>query len=147
MPDATGNGYWLVTQTGNVYTFGDAPYFGAPGPRAPRSPRRCAPPTGGATAILLADGTVDAYGDAVSLGGPAGGVGGLDPASAIFTDADGGGYWVASAAGAVFTYGDAPNDGSMVGTQLNGADHRRHRFLTREQPAAQLRPPSAKLSR
>jgi hypothetical protein len=31
MPDASGNGYWVVTQTGNVCTFGDAPYYGAPG--------------------------------------------------------------------------------------------------------------------
>ena len=39
----------------------------------------------------------------------------------MFTDAGGGGYWVASATGAVFTYGDAPNDGSMTGTRLNGS--------------------------
>ena len=32
-----------------------------------------------------------------------------------------GGYWVASAAGAVFAYGDAPNDGSMVGNHLNSS--------------------------
>ena len=31
VPDATGNGYWLITQTGNVYAFGDAPFYGAPG--------------------------------------------------------------------------------------------------------------------
>ena len=31
VPDASGNGYWLITQTGNVYAFGDAPYYGAPG--------------------------------------------------------------------------------------------------------------------
>ncbi len=71
--------------------------------------------------VLLANGTVYSYGDAVRLGGPAGLVGGFNPASAIFTDAGGGGYWVASAVGAVFTYGDAPNDGSMAGTHLNGS--------------------------
>jgi hypothetical protein len=57
----------------------------------------------------------------VSRGGPIGAVGGFNPASAIFTDSGGGGYWVASAAGSVYTYGDAPNDGSMAGTRLNGA--------------------------
>ncbi len=121
VPDATGRGYWLVTQTGNVYTFGDAPYFGAPGPQG--SPITAAVRTadGGGYFVLLANGTVDGYGDAVSLGGPTGGVDGLDPASAIFTEAGSGGYWVASAAGDVFTYGGAPNDGSMAGTQLNGA--------------------------
>jgi hypothetical protein len=40
---------------------------------------------------------------------------------AIFSTADGGGYWVAAANGAVANYGDAPNDGSMLGTELNGS--------------------------
>jgi hypothetical protein len=48
-------------------------------------------------------------------------MGGSDPATAIFTTSDGGGYWVASANGAVANYGDAPNDGSMLGTNLNGS--------------------------
>jgi hypothetical protein len=64
---------------------------------------------------------VYAYGDAVGRGEPVGSVGGFNPASAIFSDAGGNGYWVASAAGAVFAYGDAPNDGSMVGNHLNGS--------------------------
>jgi hypothetical protein len=71
--------------------------------------------------VLLADGAVFAYGDAVSDGGPVGSVGGNNPASAIFSDAEGGGYWVATAQGAVFPYGDAPNDGSMAGNHLNGS--------------------------
>jgi hypothetical protein len=45
----------------------------------------------------------------------------LNKASAIFPDADGGGYWVAAADGAVFSYGDATNEGSMVGNALNGS--------------------------
>ena len=60
-----------------------------------------------------------AFGDAAKLGGPIGAVGGLDPATAIFTTADGGGYWVASANGSIYPYGDATNDGSMVGQHLN----------------------------
>ena len=91
VPDATGRGYWLVTQTGGVYTFGDAAYFGAPGTQG--SPITAAVRTadGGGYFVLLANGTVDGYGDAVSLGGPTGAVGGLNPASAIFTEAGGGG--------------------------------------------------------
>jgi hypothetical protein len=69
----------------------------------------------------LANGTVDAYGDATNMGAPVGKAGGLDPASAIFATSDGGGYWISTASGAVYNYGDAPNDGSMAGTQLNGA--------------------------
>jgi hypothetical protein len=48
-------------------------------------------------------------------------VGGLDPATAIFTTSSGGGYWIASANGAVDAYGDAPNDGSMAAQHLNGS--------------------------
>ena len=47
--------------------------------------------------------------------------GGLNQATGIFTTSDGGGYWVATADGLVVNYGDAPNDGDMVGTKLNGA--------------------------
>jgi hypothetical protein len=69
----------------------------------------------------LANGTVDPFGDATNLGDPLNETGGLDPATAIFATADGGGYWVSSATGAVFAYGDAPNDGGMAGTHLNGS--------------------------
>jgi hypothetical protein len=110
-----------VTKTGNVYTFGDAPYFGAPGPQGSPITAAVRSADGRGYFVLLANGTVDGYGDAASLGGPAGALSGSDAASALFTDAGGGGYWVASAAGAVFTYGDAPNDGSMIGTRLNGS--------------------------
>lgn len=37
MPDASGNGYWLVTNTGNVYTFGDPHSFGAAKPTSHRT--------------------------------------------------------------------------------------------------------------
>ncbi len=120
VPDASGNGYWLVTQTGHVYAFGDAPAYGAPGPQAAAVTSAVRTSDGNGYYILLADGTVYAYGDAVGRGSPSG-VGGLDPASAIFTDSGGGGYWVATSMGAVYTFGDAPNDGSMAGTALNGS--------------------------
>ena len=120
MPDESGNGYWLVTSTGHIYTFGDAPYFGAPGQGTVTS--AVATPDGQGYWVLLADGQVDPYGDAGSYGSPpAGGFGGLDPATAIFSTSDGGGYWVSSALGAVSTFGDAPNDGGMTGAHLNGS--------------------------
>jgi hypothetical protein len=63
---------------------------------------------------------VDAFGDAVNYGSPAGQFVGFDPATAIFPTLDGAGYWVASANGTVDSYGDATNEGSMAGKQLNG---------------------------
>ena len=62
------------------------------------------------------------YGDAANLGSPSSSnFNTLDPAAAIFATSDGQGFWVASALGRVFTFGDAPNDGDMSGSQLNGA--------------------------
>jgi hypothetical protein len=120
-PDSSGNGYWLATATGNVYAFGDAPYFGAPGPQSSAITSMVRTPDGRGYWLLDADGQVFAYGNAAYLGSPAGSTGALNPATAIFATSDGDGYTVASANGSVFTYGDAANDGSMVGTHLNGA--------------------------
>ena len=71
--------------------------------------------------ILTANGTVYNYGDAANDGDATGALGGLNPASAVFTTFDGAGYWIASANGTVDQYGDAPNDGGMSGSSLNGA--------------------------
>ena len=71
--------------------------------------------------VLLADGAVYAYGDAVARGGPVGSVGGLDPASAIFADADGGGYWVASADGRGVLLRRRPQRRIDGGNPLNGS--------------------------
>jgi hypothetical protein len=119
MPDASGNGYWLVTQTGHVYTFGDAHYFGAPGPQSVPVTSAVRTPDGRGYWILFANGAVAPFGDAGNFGSPVGQMGGLNTASAIFTTSDGGGYWVASANGTVDNYGDAPNDGDLAGTKIN----------------------------
>jgi hypothetical protein len=121
MPDASGNGYWLVTATGHVYAFGDAVNYGEPGPQSVAVTAAVRTNDGAGYWLLFANGVVAPYGNAGDLGGPAGAVGGPNPASAIFTTSDGGGYWVASANGSVYTYGDAPNDGSMAGQHLNGS--------------------------
>jgi hypothetical protein len=121
MPDASGNGYWLVTQSGAVYAFGDAPYYGAPGAQSVPVTSAVRTPDGRGYWILFANGAIASYGDAGNFGAPVGALGGLNPATAIFATSDGGGYWVASGSGGVYPYGDAPNDGSMAGTRLNGA--------------------------
>ena len=66
-------------------------------------------------------GQVFAYGDANDLGGLApGSTEGLNPAMAIFADSSQG-YWISNAQGTVSKFGDAPFDGDMSGTKLNGA--------------------------
>ena len=121
MPDASGNGYWLVTQTGNVYSFGDAAYYGAPGNTGSPVTSAVSTPNGGGYWILTANGAVYGYGNARYYGNAAAVLGGTNPATAIFTTSDGGGYWIASANGTVKQYGDAPNDGGMSSTTLNGS--------------------------
>ena len=122
MPDASGNGYWLVTKTGNVYSFGDAPNLGAPGAQSSPITSAVATPDGQGYYLLDGAGQVFAYGDADSgLGNVfAGATGGFNPATAIFATSDNGGYWVADALGKVFTFGDTPGDGDISGTHLNG---------------------------
>jgi len=110
----------VITQTGNVYAFGDAPYLGAPGHGVVTS--AAATPDGKGYWILLRNGEVFAYGDAAKLGSPPStNFSAMDPPTAIFATSDGAGYWVASALGAVYNFGDAPNDGGMAGTHLNGS--------------------------
>ena len=123
MPDTSGIGYWLVTATGHVYTFGDASNFGAPGPQSTPVTSAVATPDGGGDYIIDSAGQVFAYGDANGALGnvPAGATGGFNPASAIFVTSDNGGYWVSDALGDVYPFGDVPNDGSMAGTHLNGS--------------------------
>ena len=66
------------------------------------------------------------YGNAANYGSlPAGAASGYNIATAIFPTAGGPGYWISTAAGAVYNFGKAPNDGGMAGHHLNGADHRR----------------------
>ena len=111
-----------MTQTGNVYTFGDAPYFGAPGPQGSPITAAVRSADGRGYFVLLANGTVDGYGDAVSLGGPTGAVGGFEPRLR--------GVHRRRTAGATGSprppvpcspTGTRPNDGSMAGTRLNGS--------------------------
>ena len=68
VPDATGNGYWVVTNTGAVYTFGDAVNHGAPGPQSSPITSAVATPNGGGYWILDGAGQVFPYGNAAAPG-------------------------------------------------------------------------------
>ena len=77
------------------------------------------------------------YGDAVPLDAPsASNFNGLDVAAAIFATSDGGGYWVSSALGAVYGYGDASYLGEHDGNPSQRVHYRRHRLLTYHQRPA-----------
>jgi hypothetical protein len=119
VPDAAGNGYWLVTATGNVYAFGDA---SSGGQNPFNAPVVSAARTGGGTGfeILLSNGAVFPQGDAEFYGSCSAPSGCSGEPTAILAEANGG-YWIATATGNVYAFGDAPNDGGMGGQHLNGS--------------------------
>lgn len=111
---AGGNGYWLVSASGQVYAYGDAPYLGggAAG-RAGDVVALAATPSRQGYVLLSASGQIYAYGDASYRGGsPAG-------AAGEFVDVEmsptGRGYWLLTSAGQVYAYGDAAYHGGSPG--------------------------------
>ncbi len=79
----SGKGYLVVDSSGDVYTYGDALYWGSMGQVNPSSP------PGGSNAVTL-----------------------VSPIVAVAFTPDGGGYWLADRAGEVWAFGDAANVGS-----------------------------------
>lgn len=108
VPSPTGQGYWILTQNGTVYGFGDATNFGSVGSSI-TAVAMAANPSGTGVWVLSSTGTVYALGQAVNLGSaPVGTV-----AKAIATTADGNGYWILAKNGTVYPFGDAANLGSV----------------------------------
>ena len=64
---------------------------------------------------------LDASNGTANLGAPPpSSAGGFNQAASIFATSDGARYWVVIARGGVYNFGDAPSDGDMAGTHLNG---------------------------
>jgi hypothetical protein len=113
---ASVGGYWMLSDSGKVYTFGNARPFGDGAAGATDLEPT---PRGDGYWILHADGAVRNFGAAPNLGGaPALGAG--ERAASLSVTPSGAGYWVFTDAGRVFAYGDAPHLGDMSGTKLNG---------------------------
>ncbi len=111
-----GNGYWLVTANGAVFSFGDAPFRGAV--NALRDPVSAigVSPDGAGYWLLARDGGVFSFG--VPYAGSIAGIGLCsvpDLGVEIVPTATGRGYWVVTERGGVFTFGDAPFRGAPVG--------------------------------
>ena len=134
VPDATGKGYWVMTSTGNVYAFGDATYYGAPGTPEPHpSPLRWPVVRAGFGYYLLdVDGQVFAYGDALGKAGglPAGAAGRFGSGQRHFHHRRRQGYWIATALGQVCNPLATPHlRGDMSRNTPQRADRRRDRVL------------------
>lgn len=109
VPTQDGQGYWILTQNGTVYGFGNAANFGSVG--ASITAVGMAPmPSGGGAYVLSSTGQVYTLGQAPNYGSPTlpSGV----TATAIAASKSGFGYWVLGSNGAVYPFGDAGNLGS-----------------------------------
>jgi hypothetical protein len=129
----SGGGYWVVDSFCHVFPFGDAGFFGE---RVSTRDLRDAfgdcqvTPTATGLGYWLSNdgGDVFAFGDARhhgdlvgDPGNPSSGVPGVRGAVvALLPTATGGGYWLVSSEGGVFSFGDAPFHGSLGGVAVNG---------------------------
>ena len=109
-------GYWMLSDSGKVYSFGNAQSFGDGSSGATDLEST---PDGDGYWILNADGAVGNFGTAPDLGGSPRLRTGEEAASLSVTPS-GAGYWIFTDAGRVFAYGDAAHLGDMSGTRLNG---------------------------
>lgn len=124
-------GYWLFTSTGRVIAVDGAPHFGDVGDADLNAPvvGATGTPSGRGYRMLGADGGVFSFGDAAFMGSVQGivdeqvGIGAraADHLSApiVAVDETDDGYWLVTADGAVFNFGDAPYLGSFQDV-LNG---------------------------
>ncbi len=108
-------GYWLTTDVGAVYSFGDASYFGGANALPLAAPVVGIAATAGARGYWLgaSDGGVFSYGSA-GFFGSAGAVRLNRPVVALAGTPSGRGYWLAASDGGIFAYGDAPYLGSAA---------------------------------
>jgi hypothetical protein len=102
---ADGRGYWLVSTSGRVFAYGDAAWLG--GPRHAQRVRGIVAAPGGGYWVYAANGTVSPSPGTAWYGAPA--ASGFHGRSIVgmAATADGSGYWLVSAAGRVFAFGDA----------------------------------------
>jgi cell wall-associated NlpC family hydrolase len=111
----TGHGYWLITANGDVYTYGDARFFGTASLSAGAGDAvRLVPTADGAGYwVVTAQGSVYSFGDAHSFGSaaPDGAAGRVVDMAATPEDQ---GYWLLTAAGDVYGFGDARYLGSSL---------------------------------
>ncbi|MDP9441414.1 MAG: cell wall-binding repeat-containing protein [Actinomycetota bacterium] len=113
------DGYWMVASDGGIFAF-NAEFHGSLGGQTLSAPAvEIEPtPTGKGYFIVLADGTVRAFGDAVHVGDFSGQR--LNkPVIGMSVTTTGQGYWLVAEDGGIFNFGDAPFLGSTGGTRLN----------------------------
>ena len=139
-PFQPAGGYRLVAGDGGVFNYGDSAFYGAAASDAancPTDPPGRSMPGGSCWSIAPTpddqgywivnaySGRVFPFGDAVSYGQPAdsaayaGSTETWPTSVSIVSTPSGKGYWIVDSDGGVFSFGDAPFQGSMGGQHLN----------------------------
>ena len=137
--DPMGGGYWLVGKDGGIFSFGDAKFYGntysdgltglsGTHPLSAPIVGMATTPNGAGYWLVGADGGIFNFGDAgfygntYSLG--LSGLGGSHPLVSqvvgIVPTANGGGYWMATQAGFIYSFGDADFLGNTYSLGLSG---------------------------
>ena len=113
-------GYWIATQDGAVYSFGNAVYHGGANqfPHNGTIVGMAATSTNGGYWEVGSDGGVYSFGDAV-FHGSMGGQRLNAPIVGMARTSTNAGYWLVGADGGIFSFGDAVFHGSMGGQHLN----------------------------
>ena len=114
-----GQGYWIVSADGGVYSFGTASFYGSMGGSNLAAPvvGIASTPDGRGYWLVAADGGLFAFGDA-RYSGSMGGHPLASPVVGLASTPDGRGYWEVAADGGLFAFGDALFAGSMGGRPL-----------------------------
>lgn len=134
-----GGGYWMVSKSGRVYSFGNAHFYGdtytdgitgLTGSKPLNAPIVGGAPTANGKGywLVAADGGVFNFGDASFHGSTyTYGITGLSgsrplnaPIVGMVADPEGSGYWLIAADGGIFNFGGAPFYGSTYSLGLTG---------------------------
>ncbi len=117
-------GYWLATDSGQIFGLGGASSFGSVGTSAATGPvvGIAATPDGRGYWVVTRNGNVNALGDAKFYGDLPGLGLHVRDIVAIAPTADGKGYYLVGADGGFFTFGDARFHGSLPGDHIHAHD-------------------------
>lgn len=113
-------GYWKVSPSGGVSSFGKAVFHGSMGGCALNQPitNMVSTPDGGGYWLVANDGGTFAFGDA-KFYGSTGAAHLNEPVVSLAPTPDNKGYWLVASDGGIFAFGDAHFHGSTGSTHLN----------------------------
>jgi hypothetical protein len=113
-------GYWMASNNGGIFPFGDAAGLGSAGAVRLSAPivGMDATPDGQGYWLVASDGGIFPFGNAVGYGGT-GGTHLSSPIVGMESTPDGGGYWLVARDGGIFPFGNAAGYGSTGGIHLS----------------------------